>query len=128
MRGKERKVNPMGARLGHIVLAMLILINTVSALAVVSVQPVDTGSQAPSHAMMSDCHDEAPSLPIAPNSPCCETMDDASCLLSCSTAVTALSLEVASFSTITHETFVLEGGHVNPRSAASELFRPPRII
>jgi hypothetical protein len=123
-------------RVVHILFAFLILIQSVSALAVM---PSMYEGHAESDAMSSMamdasrqgsqvlCHDEIASPDTATPEKCCEMMDGASCNLNCSSVVSATACMLSLDSTDIHERYATQLKHAAPHHASAGLYRPPRI-
>ena len=122
----------MRSRLAHTFLALLILVQSVSALAVISSvsdlsAPVFMNMDMSEQAVPALCHEgAAPSTTENPHN-CCETMDAASCRLHCSSVATAITLLMAVESVVTHEHYGANSDYAAPRHAPAGLYRPPRI-
>ena len=127
----------------HFMLAFLILFQSVSALAVMPFgsMPSDGPAQLvldnadmpdsnmAGHGKEGSCHDQVVAAADTEQShSCCDSMNGASCLLSCSSAAAALSTlnSLLGVNDHGHYAVVLYDGV--PQKMVSGLFRPPRTI
>ena len=125
----------------HTLLAILMLIQSVSALAMVPFAPASESmpveavagneflspvelsqydQQQPCHGQRSDTEEESPQS-------CCETMDEAGCILGCSLIATAISCLSIHHKIDVHISYALSLLHTAPFRPLTGLYRPPWI-
>ena len=128
-------------RVAHILLALLVLTQSVSMLAFALPVPeqgdqtslefdYDSPSQTLSmsrHGAQKPCHQEVVISEADSTKSCCETMDEASCILSCSSIATAFSYPSMLSSLDIHALYPEYSGYSAPHQVLDELYRPPRI-
>ena len=117
----------MQARVLHTVLAFLVLLQSLSAIAMVP------AGQAPAHdgvqSSMTNCHDAVAPTASTPvhmegTMECC---DGGSCYMNCVSMLATVSLSYSTGSTRFHQVQIPGLGYTAHTSSLSELFRPPRI-
>ncbi len=121
----------MRSRMIHILLAIVVLTQSVASLAVapaVSEMPATPESVSSVLVDVSEnaCHEEV-AVAEAPPLKCCETMNDASCILSCTSVISAISLPLSLDIPDNHVLYPIESGYAAPHNTLSGLYRPPRI-
>ncbi len=121
----------MRSRMIHILLAIVVLTQSVASLAVapaVSEMPAMPESVSSVLVDVSKiaCHEEA-TVPEAPPRKCCETMNDASCILSCISVISAISLPLSLDMPDIHVLYPMDSDYTAPHNTLSGLYRPPRI-
>lgn len=131
----------MRDRIIHTLLALMILTQSVSVLAFVpsmhgqAQQDVSsTVSDSPMvtvekshHGEGSSCHQKVASPEADALKSCCDTMDQASCIIHCSAIAAAVCYSVAVDGIDIHERFPVVTGYFELQSLPTELFRPPQI-
>ena len=128
----------MRVRWIHILLALLLLIQSVATLAATPLAA--TGSPIPlelrtndsgdsHHTAMPPCHgDGATSAAQQPSQNCCETMEEKCCLLGCSVLASAVSCSAVLGSIDIRIHYPLDAGYASIQNPLFGLFRPPRPI
>jgi hypothetical protein len=121
----------MQARVIHTVLACLILLQSLSAAAMVPAgsAPVHDDMQS----SMTHCHDtvapEAPvPAPVERGMDCCDNMNGGSCYMNCVSMLVTVFPHYWSGSASFHQVQIPGLGYAAHLSSLAELFRPPRII
>ena len=126
----------------HFMLAFLILFQSVSALAVMPfasmlsdepAQLVLDNADMPDlnmahHGKEGSCHDQVAAADTEQAHSCCDSMNGASCLLSCSSAAAALSTLNSLLGVDDHGHYAVVLYDGVPQKMVSGLFRPPRTI
>jgi hypothetical protein len=121
----------MQARVLHTVLAFLILLQSLTAAAMVPAGPVPAhvdDMQGP----MTHCHDTVESLAptlasVEQATDCCDGMNGGSCYLNCASMLVTVSPSYWSGSTRFHQVQIPGQAYTSHPSSLSEFFRPPRI-
>ena len=125
----------------HTLLATLMLIQSVSALAMLPIStaggnmPVEvvTGNEllAPvelsHHDQQQPCHGQRTDTEMESPQSCCETMDETGCVLGCSLIATAISCLSTLQKIDVHISHALDSLHKAPFRSLTGLYRPPRI-
>jgi hypothetical protein len=130
----------MRVRIVHTLLALLILVQSVSTLAIVSSVFIpsvaslellaDDALGSPTviahQGEMTHCHgDSAVGNPAAVKD-CCESMEDSGCILSCASIAAAVPCSPALDSMDAHIRYRVDAGYAAPHKSFNVLFRPPR--
>ena len=124
----------MRSRMIRILLTIVVLTQSVASLAMVpavSDLPAEPASlsahvELPDEFTPRSCHDEL-AAPRTACVQCCDTMDEASCLLNCSSVASVISLAISMGFPDIHEYFPMDSGHAAPHNSFSGLYRPPRV-
>ncbi len=120
----------MQARVQHAVLAFLILLQSLTAAAMVPAGPPPAHDDMQSS--MTLCHDTVAPLASAiahveQGMVCCDNMADGSCYMNCISMLATVSPTYWSSSTSFHQVQIPGLGYTAHPGSLSELFRPPRI-
>ena len=124
----------------HALLAILVLTQSVSTLAMIPSAPAEkdmlvetvTGnefipSMEPSHHdLQPSCHGQRSVTEAESLQSCCETMDEAGCILGCSLIATAISCLSTLEKIDVHTFHPLDSLHTAPFRPLTGLYRPPR--
>ena len=124
----------------HTLLAILMLIQSVSTLAMVPFAPVGknmpvevvTGNEflssveVSNHDQQRPCHGQSSVTEVKSPEPCCKTMDEAGCILGCSLIATAISCLSTLEKIDVHIFHLLDSLHTAPFRPLTGLYRPPR--
>ncbi len=121
----------MRSRMIHILLAIVVLTQSVAALAVApAVSEMLAMPESISSVLVavseSACHEKV-AVAEAPPLKCCETMNDANCILSCTSVISAITLPLSLDMPDNHVLYPIESGYAAPHNTLSGLYRPPRI-
>jgi hypothetical protein len=120
----------MQARVQHTVLALLILLQSLTAVAMVPAGP--TPAHDDMQSSMTLCHDTVAPMASAvahveQGMVCCDNMAGGSCYMNCISMLVTISPSYWSGSTSFHQVQVPGLGYTAHATSLSELFRPPRI-
>ena len=125
----------------HSLLAFLILIQSVSALAVMPVGSLVSDESAEivldsadmadmdmaHHGAEGSCHSQVVDTNTEKPHTCCDSMNGANCLINCFSAAATLSTSNLLVSPHEHERYSVVVYYSIPHKVVSGLFRPPRI-
>lgn len=127
------------APLVHIMLAIVILVQSVSTLAYMEPVPdlkavsgeITSTERSPQREKarkdsMTNCHESQGAIEEVATASCCDTMDTASCILSCASVAAALPILPLLDSIDIHAGYPADAGYAAPHKVLDRLYRPPR--